>query len=394
LVSIIQMKVFSIYMRWIMLRLTGSVICAITTITQRHITVPVCIILANTGELMLGSPCRRTFGSPILHKNEYYGPVYFLYRPDFMYIYDFPEMRPGIYVCNIGWLRDIKTMLKKMAPITSITQILVEPWLGSWSAGCDHLHKCAGLPITQMDDAGPVVGALVMYDTRCPRSVAAFEKEFECKLGEYGIITLNKDEREAAAAAEAAALEAAATAAAEAAAIEAYEAAVAAATAELAASEVAAATATAEAAATTASEAIAASEAAATATAEAATAEAATAEAAATATAEAAAATAASEAIAASEAAATATAEAAATATAEAAATATAEAAATATAEAAATATAEAAAASEAIAATAASEAIAASEAAAATAAAETVDSVEEPVTLVVTEPTVDESGT
>ena len=184
-----------------------------------------------------------------------------------MYIYDFPELRPGIYVCNIGWLRDIKTMVKKMAPITSIKQVLVEPSLDAWSAGCDHLHKCTGLPITQMNDTGPVVGALVMYDTRCPRSVAAFEKEFDCKLGEYGKITLNKDEREAAAAAEAAALEAARAAAAEAAAIEAYEAAVAAATAELAAAEAAAseaaATAASEAAATAAAaaEAIAASEA-------------------------------------------------------------------------------------------------------------------------------------
>ena len=182
-----------------------------------------------------------------------------------MYIYDFPELRPGIYVCNIGWLRDIKTMLKKMAPITSIKQVLVEPSLDAWSAGCDHLHKCTGLPITQMNDTGPVVGALVMYDTRCPRSVAAFEKEFDCKLGEYGKITLNKDEREAAAAAEAAALEAARAAAAEAAAIEAYEAAVAAATAELAAAEVAAA----EAAATAAAEATAVAEATASAASEA-----------------------------------------------------------------------------------------------------------------------------
>jgi hypothetical protein len=158
-----------------------------------------------------------------------------------MYIYDFPELRPGIYVCNIGWLRDIKTMLKKMPPITSISQVLVEPLLDSWAAGLDKLHACTGLPIGQMGPAGPVGGSLVMYDTYSPESVAAFEKEFDCKLGDYGAIRLNKDALEEAAAAEAAVLEIAKVAAAEAAAIEAYEAAVAAATAELAAAEIAAA---------------------------------------------------------------------------------------------------------------------------------------------------------
>jgi len=248
-----------------------------------------------------------------------------------MYIYDFPELRPGIYVCNIGWLRDIKTMLKKMPPITSISQVLVEPLLDSWTAGLDKLHACTGLPIVQLGPAGPVVGSLVMYDTYSPESVAAFEKEFDCKLGDYGVIRLNKDALEEAAAAEAAALEIAKVAAAEAAAIEAYEAAVAAATAELAAAELAAATATAAAAA---------------------------------------------EAAAADEAAATATAASAAEAAA-------AEAAAAELAEAAAAELAEAAAA----------ELATAEVAAAAAAATEHVDSVEEPVTLLVTEPT-DESGT
>jgi len=142
-----------------------------------------------------------------------------------MYIYDFPELSPGVFVCNAGWLSEGKIILKRIAEIGTIKQVVMEPWIGQWETCLNYLEKKTGLPVVQMK-AGPLEpaalepaalepaalepaalepaalepaalepaalepGSLVIYDTRCPRSVAAFEKQFNCTLGPYGKITL------------------------------------------------------------------------------------------------------------------------------------------------------------------------------------------------------------
>jgi len=105
-----------------------------------------------------------------------------------MHIYDFPELKPGVFVCNAGWLSEGIIIHKKIANIGVIKQILIHPWIGMWEMCIIHFKKKSDIPIYQLDSREITPGSLVIYDNRDPRSVEAFEKEFNCKLGPLGEI--------------------------------------------------------------------------------------------------------------------------------------------------------------------------------------------------------------
>ena len=106
-----------------------------------------------------------------------------------MLMYEFPEIRPGVYVCNTGWISEGKVILKKINQIGVIKQILMHPPIKSWETCLDSIKLKTNLPVYQLSETEITSGSLVIYDPRDPNSVLAFETEFNCKLGVYGEIT-------------------------------------------------------------------------------------------------------------------------------------------------------------------------------------------------------------
>ena len=105
-----------------------------------------------------------------------------------MYIYDFPEIRPGIYVCNTDWLIEGRTILQRITTMKGVQQILIQPWMGSWETCLNYLKTKTELPIYQLDESNLTTGSLVIYDPSSKNSVVAFEKEFGCSLSRDGSI--------------------------------------------------------------------------------------------------------------------------------------------------------------------------------------------------------------
>lgn len=108
-----------------------------------------------------------------------------------MHLHDFPEMRPGIFVCNTGWLSEGRIIRQKIVEL-DIKQLLMEPSILEWETCLEYIINKMNILVYRLKNREITPGSLILYDPYEPNSIAEFEREFNCKLGQYGKITMNE----------------------------------------------------------------------------------------------------------------------------------------------------------------------------------------------------------
>jgi len=99
-----------------------------------------------------------------------------------MYIYDFPELKPGLRVGNIGWLREPTLFTKKLKGL-GVRRIVLQPPLELYPQALQ-----LGLPVVERSGLPLETGDLILYETVHVAGVAALTADFNVDLGPLGII--------------------------------------------------------------------------------------------------------------------------------------------------------------------------------------------------------------
>lgn len=111
-----------------------------------------------------------------------------------MFIYDFPQMRPGVWICNSTCLYEGKLIIKMINNI-GIGKVLIHPTIADYKASFFRLKKRKGLEVIQMTpDMIITPKSLLVYNINNVKSVEDFEKDFNCILSKYGEIIIKEAE--------------------------------------------------------------------------------------------------------------------------------------------------------------------------------------------------------
>lgn len=105
-----------------------------------------------------------------------------------MYIYQFPEIRPGLRVGNMDWFRTPKLFSRKLAALGEIRQIVINGPINVYTDGIDRLQEIVGIPILAREEAKLSERTLLLYYVDRPESLEAFTRDFGMKIVDYGKI--------------------------------------------------------------------------------------------------------------------------------------------------------------------------------------------------------------
>ena len=100
-----------------------------------------------------------------------------------MHIYEFPELRPGLRVSNIGWLREPTLFAKKLKGL-GVRRIVIQPPLELYQQSLIRLE----LPVIGRTGLTLETGDLVLYETDHFAGLSALAADFDVSLGPLGII--------------------------------------------------------------------------------------------------------------------------------------------------------------------------------------------------------------
>jgi hypothetical protein len=104
------------------------------------------------------------------------------------YIYNFPELKPGIWAGNTEWFRTPTLFLKKLSAFPGLEQIVINGPLILYEELQASYKTNYGVPIVSREMIGPTLppNTLSLYFVNYKSSVRQFEKDFEKTLGDYG----------------------------------------------------------------------------------------------------------------------------------------------------------------------------------------------------------------
>lgn len=113
------------------------------------------------------------------------------------YIYQFPELKPGVRAGNMDWFRMPKLLGRKIAALGDVERVVVNGPMNVYENGQKKLTLETGLPVMSRIEVGDVLpaGTLSLYFTNWPTGGDAFKRDFGLIVGEYGkIIMIEEDE--------------------------------------------------------------------------------------------------------------------------------------------------------------------------------------------------------
>ena len=107
-----------------------------------------------------------------------------------IYIHEFPELRPRVWVANTDWIRTISLLEKKVAKLGTVERIVVNGPLILYGNAPKIVEDKCGIPVLTRDQIGKELppGTLSMYFLNIDYSYRQFKKDFDCTLGEDGEI--------------------------------------------------------------------------------------------------------------------------------------------------------------------------------------------------------------
>lgn len=105
-----------------------------------------------------------------------------------MYIYQFPEIRPGLRVGNMDWFRTPKLFRRKLDALGGIDQIIINGPINRYTENIGHFQEILGIPILGREEAKLSDRTLLLYYVDFPDSLEMFTQDFGMKIVEYGKI--------------------------------------------------------------------------------------------------------------------------------------------------------------------------------------------------------------
>lgn len=109
-----------------------------------------------------------------------------------MYIYEFPELRPGIRAGNMDWLRTATLFKTKLDALKSVERVVVDDPCNIYGSLLQRVQDVCGIPVVNRRDASEPFspGNLILYNLQREEGYKQFHADFGLCLGEYGKVII------------------------------------------------------------------------------------------------------------------------------------------------------------------------------------------------------------
>jgi hypothetical protein len=106
------------------------------------------------------------------------------------YIYNFPEIKPKLWVGNMDWFRNQQLFQKKLSELHGVERIIINGPFFLYEELQEKFQTRSTLPILSREEVGPILplNTLSLYFVENQNSMKQFTIDFHKRIGEYGEI--------------------------------------------------------------------------------------------------------------------------------------------------------------------------------------------------------------